>query len=46
MIRISKYADMKSEDIFSRGTRYADVAPVVADIIENVRQNGDGALRE
>ena len=46
MIKISKYADMKSEDIFSRGTRYADVAPVVADIIENVRQNGDGALRE
>jgi len=44
MIKILKSYDEK--DIFDRGTATIDVSGIVNDIIENVRNNGDDALRE
>jgi histidinol dehydrogenase len=46
MIKISKYSEMSSGEVFARGTKYADVAPIVSGIIENVRTAGDRALFE
>lgn len=46
MIRTFRYGEVSNEELFIRSTLIDDVAPVVADIIENVRQRGDAALFE
>ena len=46
MIRIMKVGEVAAEDIFARVTPTVDVASVVAEIIANVRANGDKALFE
>lgn len=46
MIRTFKYGEVSNEELFIRSALIDDVAPVVADIIENVRQRGDEALFE
>ncbi len=44
MIKILKYGEVENKDIFARGTSDIDVSEVVADIICDVRKNGDKAL--
>ena len=44
MIKILKYGEVANKDIFARAVPEFDVAAVVADIIANVRANGDAAL--
>ena len=44
MISIYKYGEVAPEEIFSRGENQIDVSSPVADIIANVRKNGDNAL--
>lgn len=44
MIKILKSYNEK--EIFERGAETADVSAIVRDIIDNVRQNGDKALKE
>ncbi len=44
MIKIMKYGDVPNEEIFARVTPAFDVEGIVADIIKNVRANGDEAL--
>ncbi len=46
MIKIMKYGEVSKEEIFARGKTSFDVADIVTDIIENVKQNGDTALFE
>ncbi len=47
MIKIIKFSDkMKREDIFSAVEAKLNVSDAVSDIIENVRKNGDKALKE
>ena len=46
MIKIMKYGEVSADEIFARGKTSFDVADIVADIIENVKQNGDKALFE
>ena len=46
MIKIMKYGDVSPEEIFARGKTSFDVGDTVAEIIENVKQNGDKALFE
>ncbi len=46
MIKILKYGEVRPEEIFSRTTKAPDVEAVVAQIIENVKANGDKALRD
>lgn len=46
MIKIMKYGEVSADEIFSRGKTSFDVADIVTDIIENVKQNGDKALFE
>ena len=46
MISILKYGEVSNEEIFARGTAVTDVSDIVADIIYNVRKNGDKALFE
>ncbi|MBQ9757680.1 MAG: histidinol dehydrogenase [Clostridia bacterium] len=46
MIKILKYGEVDSKDIFSRVVPQMDVEKIVADIIENVKENGDKALFE
>lgn len=46
MIKILKYGQVKNDEIFSRSVPKTDVAGTVADIIKNVRENGDKALFE
>ena len=46
MIKIYEKATMKNEDIFIRSTSSPDICDVVADIIYNVRKNGDCAIKE
>lgn len=46
MIRILKYGEVESADIFARMAPTVDVGGTVAEIIRNVRQNGDKALLE
>ncbi len=47
MIKIIKMADAKKEDILTRDINTkSGVEDIVSDIIENVRKNGDNALRE
>ena len=44
MIKILEYGAVKREEIFERAVKRADVAKTVAEIIEDVRINGDKAL--
>ena len=44
MIRILKYGEVANEDIFARFVPEVNVEDVVAQIIQDVRQNGDKAL--
>ena len=46
MIKIMKYGKVKPEEIFARGKTSFDVGDTVAEIIENVKANGDKALFE
>ncbi len=46
MIKIYEKATMKNEDIFIRSTSSPDICDIVADIIYNVRKNGDSAIKE
>ena len=46
MIRILKYGEVASQDIFARVTPTVNVEKIVADIIDNVKQRGDAALLE
>ena len=46
MIRILKYGEVKNEEIFARTIPTDSVEDVVAEIIANVRANGDAALLE
>ena len=46
MINILKYGEVAKEEIFARVVPTVDVAGIVADIIDNVRNRGDAALYE
>ena len=46
MIKIYKYGEVSNDEIFARGEEKYNVEGAVADIIANVRANGDAALRE
>ena len=46
MIRIFKYGEVANKDIFSRMAPEMKVEDTVAEIIANVRANGDLALYE
>ena len=46
MIRILKYGEVASEDIFARVEPKMNVEQVVAEIIADVRANGDAALKK
>ena len=44
MIKILKYGEVENKDIFARINPEDNVADIVTEIIENVKQNGDSAL--
>lgn len=46
MIKIMKYGEVPNSEIFARFVPKTDVAGTVAEIIKNVRENGDEALFE
>ncbi len=46
MIKIMKYGEVPNSEIFARSIPKTDVAGTVAEIIKNVRENGDKALFE
>ena len=46
MIKIYKYGDVPNSEIFARDNIDSGVEGIVADIIENVKKNGDKALFE
>lgn len=46
MIKIMKYGEVPNSEIFARSVPKTDVAGTVAEIIKNVRENGDEALFE
>ncbi len=46
MIRILKYGEEPNAEIFARVEPKVDVAAIVADILENVKTNGDKAVKE
>ncbi len=46
MIKILKYGEVENSEIFARAESKMDVEKIVADIIDNVRKNGDKALFE
>ena len=46
MIKIMKYGEVSPEEIFARVEPTVNVTDIVADIIANVRKNGDKALIE
>lgn len=46
MIKIMKYSEVKNDEIFARVTPLVNVTDIVAEIIENVKKNGDKALLE
>ncbi len=46
MIKIMRFGEVSPSEIFARVTPKTDVSAIVADIIENVRKNGDKALFE
>ena len=43
MIRIMKYGEVSPDQVFARVEPKVDVEKIVADIIENVRNQGDRA---
>lgn len=45
MIRTYRYDEIKKEDIFARKEEKNEIADVVAEIIAEVRKNGDAALK-
>ena len=44
MIKIMKFCEVKTEQIFARAENSVNVEQIVSEIIENVRNNGDKAL--
>ena len=46
MIKILKFSQVKAEEVFARAQTAPNVEGIVAEIIENVRKNGDKALFE
>ena len=46
MIKIMKYGQVSKDEIFERGENSFDVADIVTDIIQDVKQKGDKALFE
>jgi len=46
MIKILKYGEVENKEIFARVEPKVDVSAIVADIIENVKINGDKAVKE
>ena len=46
MIKILKFGQVKAEEVFARAQNTVNVEGIVADIIANVRKNGDKALFE
>ena len=46
MIRIYRYGEVPAEQIFARAVPETDVAGTVSELIREVRQRGDAALRE
>ena len=46
MIRIMKYGEVSNREIFARSVPTVNVTDTVAEIIRNVRERGDAALRE
>ena len=46
MIKILKFGQVKAEEVFARAQATVNVEDIVADIIANVRKNGDKALFE
>ena len=46
MIKIYKFGEVSNDEIFARGTAVTDVSDTVAEIINNVKVNGDKALFE
>lgn len=44
MIKMMKYGEVPSSEIFARGTAETDVSDIVAEILAEVRQKGDAAL--
>ena len=46
MIRIMKYGELPDEEVFARSMPTMNVADTVAEILKNVRERGDAALRE
>ena len=46
MIRIMKYGEVSNDEIFARAMPTVNVTDKVAEIIRNVRERGDEALRE
>lgn len=46
MIKIFRYGEVSNSKIFSRGTVETDVSSIVSEIIEDVKNNGDEALKK
>ena len=46
MIKIMKYGQVPASEIFDRGTAADDVSGIVRDIIKDVSENGDTALKK
>ncbi|MCH5189827.1 MAG: histidinol dehydrogenase, partial [Oscillospiraceae bacterium] len=46
MIKIMKYSELSNDEIFARVAPTVNVTDIVAEIIENVKANGDKALFE
>ena len=46
MIKIYKYGEVPNSEVFARSESKIDVEGAVAEIIENVKKNGDAALKE
>lgn len=46
MIKIYNYGEVPNSEVFARSTAAVDVSGIVADIIENVKTDGDSALYE
>ena len=45
MIKILKYGKISPEEIFARGTSAKDVSSIVSGIVEDVKKNGDKAVK-
>ena len=46
MIRVMKYGEVSNEEIFARSMPTANVTETVTEILKNVKERGDEALRE